>query len=443
MNAIHSRIAGTVAAILIATAAAGNAMAQDVTFKGKTINVIIGTTPGGGTDGTTRLVGRFLEKYLPGNPRMNYRNMPGGGGVKGTTYFANVVKRDGSAWMGGGTGYVHHQTLRLDVARYDPRTFNFIGGINRGGSLLHLRKTKHANLKDKSMKPAIFGSQDGTGTYEGLLMWSSELLDWNFRFVVGYPGTPSMVLAMRRGEIDGYGTSNSFQIRSLYKTGKFASLTQIGQLRDGKIHPRSSFPNIPTLDSLAKGKFTGLAKRSFDFWYVTTQVDKWYALPPKTPAKIVAVYRKAFKRAFADPEFVKAGKHQFSEDFAMQTAEDLTDVINRGSYPSAELKDYAVKLRVKYGLPAKPLSEKELAALAKKLVKSKTVTSVLKDIKRGGRRLFFKVGAETHKVAVSGRRTKVFIGGKKTKRKNLKVGMSCKITYPENGGEAQKIDCKK
>ena len=66
---------------------------------------------------------------------------------------------------------------------------------------------------------------------------------------------------------------------------------------------------------------------------------------------------------------------------------------------------------------------------------------MLTAIKRGGRRLFFKVGAETHKVGVSGRRTKVFIAGKKTKRKNLKVGMSCKITYPENGGEAQKVAC--
>lgn len=443
MSANLSRIIGTFAAILALTAAAGTATAQEVSFKGKRINVIIGTTPGGGTDGTTRLVGRYLEKYLPGHPTMAYRNMPGGGGVKGTNYFANVIKRDGSAWMGGGTGYVHHQTLRLDVAKYDPRTFNFIGGISRGGSILHLRKTRHANLKDKSMPPAIFGSQDGTGTYEGLLMWSSEVMDWNFRFVVGYPGTPSMVLAMRRGEIDGYGTSNIFQIRSLFRTGKFKSLTQIGQLRDGKIRPRTSFPDIPTLDALAKGKFTGLAKRAFDFWYVTTQIDKWYALPPKTPAKIVAAYRKAFERVFADPEFVKAGKHQFSEDFSMQTARDLANVIDRGSYPSAEIKDYGVKLRIKYGLPAKPLTEKELTELAKKLVKSKTVTAVIADIKRGGRRLFFKVGSETHKVSVSGRRTKVFIGGNRTKRKNIKIGMRCNITYPENGGEAQKVDCKK
>ena len=61
---------------------------------------------------------------------------------------------------------------------------------------------------------------------------------------------------------------------------------------------------------------------------------------------------------------------------------------------------------------------------------------------RSGRILYFKAGTETHKVKVSSRRTKVTIAGNKTKRKNLKVGMSCKFTYPENGGEARRVDCK-
>ena len=79
----------------------------------------------------------------------------------------------------------------------------------------------------------------------------SELKDWNLRFVVGYPGTPAMVLAMRRGEIDGFGTANLYYIKSLYRTGNFMSLAQIGQLKKGKIVPRSSFAKTPTLASVA------------------------------------------------------------------------------------------------------------------------------------------------------------------------------------------------
>ena len=139
------------AALALPAAMIGAAEGQEISFKGK-VNVIIGTTPGGGTDGTTRLIGRFMTKYLPGHPQMIYRNMPGGGGVKGTNYFANKLKRDGSAWMGGGTGYVHHQTLRLNVVKYDPRTFNFIGGVSRGG-LAAGRRTCEDPVGSRSNRP--------------------------------------------------------------------------------------------------------------------------------------------------------------------------------------------------------------------------------------------------------------------------------------------------
>lgn len=37
-------------------------------YKGKTINLYIGFTPGGGYDAYARLVARFMTKYIPGNP---------------------------------------------------------------------------------------------------------------------------------------------------------------------------------------------------------------------------------------------------------------------------------------------------------------------------------------------------------------------------------------
>ena len=70
------------AAAILGWAGATNGAMAAPDFKDQRINVIVGSSPGGGTDGTTRLVGRYLEKYLPGQPRMLYRNMPAGHGVK-------------------------------------------------------------------------------------------------------------------------------------------------------------------------------------------------------------------------------------------------------------------------------------------------------------------------------------------------------------------------
>ena len=94
--------------------AAGGEAEADVTFKGKTIEVLLGSAPGGGTDGTTRLVGTFLEKYLPGNPTMRYRNVPGGHGAKALNYFTKV-KPDGLTWAGGGSSHVDPNSLRMIV----------------------------------------------------------------------------------------------------------------------------------------------------------------------------------------------------------------------------------------------------------------------------------------------------------------------------------------
>jgi hypothetical protein len=70
------------------------------------------------------------------------------------------------------------------------------------------------------------------------------------------------------------------------------------------------------------------------------------------------------------------------------------------------------------------------------------VTTVLTEVKRGGRRLKFKVKGGEHKVKMSRSRSEVLIGGKPSTRSKLKVGMACRISYLGNGNEARKVSCK-
>lgn len=74
-----------------------------------------------------------------------------------------------------------------------------------------------------------------------------------------------------------------------------------------------------------------------------------------------------------------------------------------------------------------------------KIVKASTV---LDRVRRGGRILYFKAGGKTRKVRVSGRRSKVVIGGTQTDRSNLKAGMKCDIAF-ENKGSVRTISCTK
>jgi tripartite-type tricarboxylate transporter receptor subunit TctC len=412
----------------------------EVNFKGKTIDIFLGSASGGGTDGTTRLVGTFLEKYLPGNPAMRYRNLPGGHGAKALNYFvSNRVKPDGLTWVGGSSAHIDPAALIKGVVEYDPTKFEYFGGIERGGSILFIRKDKLANLTDKSKPPVIVGVIDGNRSWEQMVTWGADILNWNVRFVVGYPGTSFLLLAIRRGETHMMGTSNLSLLKEMFDTGEYVGVTQLGD-------ERSTFKDIPPFPNLVAGKVSGVAKEAFEFWSQLNDLDKWYSLPPKTPKDIVETYRAAWSKVIADPAFIKQGKLLFSEDFAPTSGEKLATIAKATSYPKKEILTYMEQMKAKYDLPAEALSDEELAALAKKKgldkVDTPAIQATLTKVGEGGRDVEFKHGDGTKKVDISNTRTKINIAGKKAERAELKPGLACSIEYLDGAKEANGIDCK-
>ncbi len=426
--------------------AAGDKAVAEVSFKGKTIDVILGTAPGGGTDGTSRLVGSFLEKYLPGNPQMRYRNIPGGHGAKALNYFAKV-KPDGLAWAGGSSSYTDPSSLRKSVVEYNPTQFHYFGGASRGGSIVFIRKEKLADLTDRSKPPVVVGVIDGNRNWEQGITWGKELLGWNVRFVVGYPGTSFMLLAVQRGETHMEGTANLSLLRELLASGNYVSVAQLGDVQDdGKVEQRSNFESIPTFATLMKGKTSGVAAQAFEFWSKFNDIDKWYALPPGTPKPILDAYRTAWAKIVADPEFIRQGKNLFSVDFAPISGEVQADLIQKTSYPKAEVLAYMSELKTKHGLPAEPLSDEEIAALAKEKGLDKAdvpaVQAVLSAVGEAGREIEFTHEGKPRKMGISSSRTKVSIGGQKAVRAALKAGMNCAIEFMGDAKEANGVICK-
>src|SRR5215470_11827278 len=89
-------LAAKIAILVLTMAVTSEAAAQGpVTFKGKTITMLIGSEPGGGTDASGRLIARFLAKYLPGEPNIGVQNMPGASGIVSVNHFVYRTKPDG------------------------------------------------------------------------------------------------------------------------------------------------------------------------------------------------------------------------------------------------------------------------------------------------------------------------------------------------------------
>lgn len=337
---------------VIATFTSPQFASADVSFADKKINVLIGSAAGGGTDGTTRLVGQFFTRYLPGNPVMVYRNMPAGRGVQAHNYFYAKAATDGTFWIGGGASHVDPTQLQRSATEYKPTEYEYIGGIARDGGILIVNKSKVPNLTNKQLPPAIIGGTDGSRDWEQMMLWGAEYLGWNIKFVVGYGSSGALNLAGRRGEIDAFGDSKPQVLSDLFGSGSFVGFVQLGDRKKGQITESLAYEDIPVMSRLMEGKVSGNAKDAFDLWRNAGQLDKFYSLPPKTDKDVVKAYHAAWTKLGQDKEFLEIGAKQFGDDFSLQSGDEVMSLVKATAYPRPETLTVLQDLKAKYGLPS-------------------------------------------------------------------------------------------
>jgi tripartite-type tricarboxylate transporter receptor subunit TctC len=183
--------------------------------------------------------------------------------------------------------------------------------------------------------------------------WGIEFLDWNAKWVLGYRGTNDLMIALERGEIDMTATGNLFLIDKMVKTGRFEILAQSGQLEKGLVIGRAELGGAPVFPLIVEGKILDPLKlRSFRLWSNLTWIDKWVALPPRTPEPIVRSYRRAFSRLTQDPEFLSLSR-KISEDLEPQNHEDVRALIENVATAPDEALRYLEDMLKRQGLDVK------------------------------------------------------------------------------------------
>lgn len=339
---------GLTAALLMCSGAVAQ---EPVNFAGKTITMIIGYAPGGGTDTSGRLIAQFLAKYLPGSPNVIVENRPGADGVTAMNFFYQQVKPDGMTLTMASSTQGDPVVYKQPQVKYDPTKLEIIGGIGRGGSTVVIRKDAEERLYDKSKPPVVMGAVGGVPR-SGMqtTAWGIEILGWNAKWVLGYPGTNDLFVALERGEIDMTASSNLFQVQKLLDTGKVKVLTQTGILENGKFSGRSEFGEVPVFPNQVESKpRTPVQDQGYRYWFALVLLDKWLALPPNTPKPMVAAYREAFTKMSKDPEFLEKGK-KMSQDFEAQTGEDVQNLIVTLGKTSPEAFEYIRAMMKRQGI---------------------------------------------------------------------------------------------
>src|SRR5215470_13745733 len=109
-------------AALVFPLSSEHARAQADFYKGKTIDLMIGYSVGGGYDVYARLIARHLGKHIPGNPMVTPKNMEGAGSLRLANWLYNVANKNGTiiGTIGRGTGFdplFSHKAAQFDGNR--------------------------------------------------------------------------------------------------------------------------------------------------------------------------------------------------------------------------------------------------------------------------------------------------------------------------------------
>lgn len=338
---------------------AAPAWASDVSFKDKTVTMIIPTTAGGSTDLAARLFARFFAVHLPGKPTIIASNIPGGHGVSALNYMVQQAKPDGLTVTMSSNSQVDPITYRTPQAHYDPAKFDIVGGVGIGDNVMVIRADALPRLYDKSKKPVAMGSVAGVPR-SGMRMtvWGIQYLGWNAKWVVGYPGSTDLVLALERGEVDMTSFPRFYMVDKLTDTKKYKIIYLDGLNEKARPSGRADADNAPLFTKAMSGKITDpKVEAAYEYWRASS-IFKWIALPPGTPNAIRDAYRAAFEEMTKDPAF-RAQAEKTIEGFTVISPQEMEKMIRDLAATSDEALSTMDALMREQGL--NPVKAKEKA----------------------------------------------------------------------------------
>jgi tripartite-type tricarboxylate transporter receptor subunit TctC len=284
-----------------------HAQSQTPFYQKKTIQVLIGSAPGGLYDRWGRLFAQHMGKYIPGNPNLVAQNMPGGGSMVATNYLYGLAKPDGLTVGMFQTHMYLQQLVGIPEVKYDVRKFNWLGSQEKGQMMLYIRAdSPYKSMDDilKAKEPPKCGGSGASDQTALLTRLLEETIGAKFNRVLGYPGGSDVDLAMERGEVVCRATRITVHFSrepflTWDKKGFDRHLLQASKKRDPRLG------DVPTIYELMdKYKTPEVGRRLAQVILSGDELGRPMIAPPGVPADRVKILREAYNKALADPELI-------------------------------------------------------------------------------------------------------------------------------------------
>lgn len=309
----RAALAGIAAFATVASFAAAPA-AYAVDFSGKTLNFVNFGGPGSPPDVWYRTLLPFVEKNLPGNPKINVINKPGASSMIAINYTANAMKPDGLNF-GSMNGVALNKAASGDPsAKFDLAELEVIGA-QKLTRLVAVKKDGIDSPDDLLSldEPLIIGMESSATSYFNAILGVTGI---NAKVISSYQRFPNTLQAFRTGEVDAMPISVIEWLRfgpDLEKAGAIP-MWQYGLLEDGAVVGTDAV-DVITGHELAK-MANADAESTPEWKAITTQaatstISNQIWAPAGTPPEHVEALAAAFEAGANDPEFLALHEKQY------------------------------------------------------------------------------------------------------------------------------------
>jgi tripartite-type tricarboxylate transporter receptor subunit TctC len=290
-------------------------------YKGKTIRLVVGFSPGGGYDAYTRLLARHYSRFIPGKPDVIVSNMPGASSLKSVQYLDAGGAKDGTVITAFNPGLIVQSMTEPSQFPVNFTNFTWLGSISEDIRVCYMWSATGIKTWDEVLKrdKVVFGETGkGSSAYvnERIL---KDVFGVKLQQVLGYPGSAEKRLAIERGELDG-------------DCGSYSSIPP-EWLRDNKVNVFIRFeqhlakgmtadsPYAPDIAKDAKQKELLLLLNS------SGDVGRPYIVSRDVPKDRVKVLRDAFNAVVKDPQFVAEAEKQLLTVIGPLTGEEAEKMV--------------------------------------------------------------------------------------------------------------------
>jgi tripartite-type tricarboxylate transporter receptor subunit TctC len=311
-------------------------------YKGKRLEIVVGAGAGGVFDFVARSLARNIVEHIPGRPVAIVQNMPGAGSLKAAEWAARIAPRDGATIVGLFAGAILQPLLEPQRIRFDPRQLNWLGSADSGPRIcVTFQHSKARTFDDARAHGVTLGATAAGGSTWDYAQILRRLAGLDMKLVAGYKGTPDLLLAMERGEIDGMCGYSMAALRAdkpdWFRDKRLNFIVQFSHAEDKELNALGA-ARISRLVSGERAKAAELIMSQQLF-------TRPYAAPPGVPPERVAALRTAFERtvngAAMRAEFEKINSPL--EPIGSQKLEDIIKELYATPQPILDLARQTLK----------------------------------------------------------------------------------------------------